>query len=715
MLLALAIITTIALIGFHPLDWPAGAHPSEIQNPMKTVGAAIAFYLANYIFGRWGSFVFSIVLAFWGLKFISGGGKPFRWTLSFLAAGLLAGWLIRLSASTFEVDIPDYNWGLLSGSAAFALEKYAGFAGAWIISIAALLITAELSVGLKFPRISFGWIGELAQKHRLNRQKARIEKQRRKKEQPLKTKLKKKKKRDRRSVQLDSPIISAEFDDLSLTPQDKRSPETTGSPETYTFPPVELLHPADNGEEVSEEELRASAIALEMRLAEFGVEAKVVDVHPGPVITRFDLQPAPGVKVNRIVALQDDLSLSMRARSLRILAPIPGQAAVGVEVPNSKSRTVRLRSVIESEAYRKSRSKLTIALGVDTAGEPYVANLSDMPHLLVAGTTGSGKSVCLNSILASIIYRARPDEVRFALIDPKKLELSMYIPLVEHFLITPPGVKEAVVTEPESALKLLKSLEIEMHTRINQLSQSGCRTLEEYNLKRVETRIPLLLLVIDELADLMLSAGGAIETPIARLAQMGRAVGIHLIVATQRPSVDVITGVIKANFPCRIAFQVATKVDSRTIIDANGAETLLGKGDMLFTPPGSGRPIRLHCSYITTEEIEAVVEHVSRQPVIEGLTELPDPADEDRRELDLSPGSRDELFEEAARLIALHQQGSVSLLQRKMKIGYARAARIIDQMEAAGIVGPFDGSKARKVLVDETWLPQMGAKGKDEG
>ncbi len=700
LLIAGAIITAVALLGYNPIDWPAGSHTAEIENPLKTLGAAIAFFLANFVFGRWGGFVFPVILFIWAVRAFTGGGRPVRNTLSLLAIGLLIGWLLHLFAHSFNLTLEEHNWGLIAGGLAEALVKYAGFAGAWIVTIAALLVTAEITIGIKLPALNLEGIKGWLQQRKIRRFKARAEKKKRRMDKP-RTKIRKKK-IPAASLKVRKP----EPQDLELIEQIPDKTETTQ--EEFTLPSVELLTKADNGEEVTEEELRASSMALEMRLAEFGVEAKVVEVHPGPIVTRFDLQPAPGVKVNRIVALQDDLSLSMRARSLRILAPIPGQAAVGVEVPNSAARIVRLRTVIESKAFKEAQSLLTLALGVDTAGEPYVVPLQEMPHLLVAGTTGSGKSVCLNAILASIIYRARPDQVRFALIDPKKLELSLYVPLVEHFLITPPGVKEPVVTEPDSALKLLKSLEIEMHTRIDKLSQSGCRTLEEYNNGRAETRLPLLVLVIDELADLMLSAGGAVESPIARLAQMGRAVGIHLIVATQRPSVDVITGIIKANFPCRIAFQVATKVDSRTIIDANGAETLLGKGDMLFIPPGEGRARRLHCSYITTEEIEAVVEHVSRQPVLEDLAELPDPLQDEPRELDLSPGSRDELFEEAAKLIALHQQGSVSLLQRKLKIGYARAARLIDQLEAAGVVGPFDGSKARKVLVDETWLPEMG-------
>ena len=714
LLICAALIIMIALVFFHPFDWPAGGHPEEIANPLRQLGAALAFLLVNFTFGRWGALVFPPLLFIWGISLFSRKVRPLSASLKLLALGLLLGWLIQLFSKSVGLPLPEYQFGLLSNGLASMLERFAGFTGAWIITLAALFLFLEFTIGLGFLKNLFLTLGEIWERFLLNYRRSRENRRRWKEElassvseesdddSPLPSG---KEPRRRKLVpEEDAEIVETED---SPPPEIEKTPPKTE--ETYIFPSPGLLKPPAMVEDISDEELRESAVSLESRLAEFGVQARVVAIHPGPVITRFDLQPAPGVKVSRIVALQDDLSLSMRAKSLRIMAPIPGEAAVGVEVPNPKIRTVHLRQVIESEVFTKSKSKLTLALGVDTSGNPYTAELSDMPHLLVAGTTGSGKSVCLNTILASILFQATPREVRLALIDPKKLELKVYIPLLEHHLITPPGVKEPVMTESEDALKVLKSLELEMQRRYIILSDKGHRSLEEYNENRENTRLPYIILVIDELADLMMTAGGAIETPIARLAQMGRAVGIHLIVATQRPSVDVITGLIKANFPCRIAFQVATKVDSRTIIDANGAETLLGKGDMLFLPPGSATAVRIHGSLITTREIEAIVDHVSRQPVFEDLMELPDPLEEPQRMLNLTPGTRDELFEESAKLIAVHQQGSVSLLQRKLKIGYARAARIIDQLEAAGIVGPFDGSKARKVLVDEAWLPQMGS------
>jgi len=716
-LILAAVLTLISLIFYHPFDWPAGGHQDEISNPLKQLGAATAFILINFTFGRWGSFVFPLILFICGIKFFIRDLKILILILKLVGLGIIIGWLLYLVSGSIGNPLPEYNYGLISEGIAKSLEVFTGTVGTWIITVAVCLVYLEITIGLRSPAWLFGIIGTVhsiisrISQRNIDTQRDRSQRQKKTKPQKQdkleKVKTKRKKKKKDKSKNISTEKIEKETVDT----EDKT---VSAADEVYTLPSTDVLKPSPSGENIPDSELRNAASSLEQRLSEFGVQAQVVAIHPGPVITRFDLQPAPGVKVSKIVALQDDLSLSMRAKSLRIMAPIPGEAAVGVEVPNAKIKTVRIKEVVESDSYKNSPSKLAMALGVDTSGNPYTANLNEMPHLLVAGTTGSGKSVCLNTILASILFRSTPEEVRLALIDPKKLELKVYVPLLEQHLITPPGVKEPVVTEPDGALKVLKSLEMEMQMRYNKLSEKGNRSLEEYNRNRDITKLPYIVLVIDELADLMMTAGGAIETPIARLAQMGRAVGIHLIVATQRPSVDVITGLIKANFPCRIAFQVATKVDSRTIIDCNGAETLLGKGDMLYLPPGSANPIRLHGSLITTEEIERVVDHVSRQPSWEDMLELPDPLDEPQREISLTPSSRDELFEEAARLVAVHQQGSVSLLQRKLKIGYARAARIIDQLEADGIVGPFDGSKARKVMVDETWLPEMGFGGGED-
>lgn len=488
----------------------------------------------------------------------------------------------------------------------------------------------------------------------------------------------------------------------------------------YVMPGLDLLHyPGDQVTIFSEEEQRQNGNLLERRLEEFGVSGKVVDVHPGPVITRYEYEPAPGIKISRITSLADDLALAMRAKRIRVVAPIPGKAAVGIEIPNQNPETVYLRSILDSDKFRQSKSPLTIALGKEISGKPYVTQLDRMPHLLVAGSTGSGKSVCLNAIITSILYCAHPTEVKFVLIDPKRLELSLYKDLLNHHLIFREDLDETVVTNPPNSLAVLRSLEYEMEQRYDLFATAGVRNIEDYNQRVRSGRItgteeepavplPYIVVVIDELADLMLMAAKEVEEPIARLTQMARAIGIHLIVATQRPSVDVITGVIKANFPARIAFAVASKTDSRTILDMNGAEKLLGRGDMLFLPPGSPEPLRIHGALIEVEEIEQVIAHIQRQPRYpRKLLPIKEEEAVDNVSGISGPGQRDELFKEALKLVVRHQQGSISLLQRRLKVGYARAARLIDELEAAGIVGGFDGSKAREVLIDEEYLEQL--------
>jgi len=461
------------------------------------------------------------------------------------------------------------------------------------------------------------------------------------------------------------------------------------------------------------------ARTLEQKLALYGVQGKVVQIHPGPVITRFEVEPAPGVKISKFQNIADDLALVLKAKQIRIIAPIPGKAAVGIEIPNPQPSLVPFRNVIESTEFQQATSRLTLGLGVDTTGQVYVTDLTAMPHLLVAGSTGSGKSVCLNAIIASLLFKHTPEEVRFILIDPKKLELSIYAKLRRHHLITLSGLNEDVITTPENAISILRRLGFEMERRYKILSKANVRILEDYNAWVEEQppnvvaeknlqKLPYIIVIIDELADLMMVADREIEEPIGRLAHLSRAVGIHLIVATQRPSTDVITGAIKANFPCRIAFQVASKTDSRVVLDINGAERLLGKGDMLFQPPREPLPIRLHSAYVSTQEIARIVDYVAAQPAFPPL-ELPfEKEAEISEQVGQLAGQRDELFNEALKLVVRHNQGSISLLQRRLRIGYARAARLIDQMEQAGFVGVFDGSKAREVLVTEEDLEEMG-------
>ncbi|MDP6569762.1 MAG: DNA translocase FtsK, partial [Candidatus Marinimicrobia bacterium] len=467
-------------------------------------------------------------------------------------------------------------------------------------------------------------------------------------------------------------------------------------------PQVKNLH--------TEEELREKANQLVHALETYGVSGRVVRISPGPVITLFEIEPAEGVRVNKFTNLADDLARVMKAQRVRIIAPIPGSKSVGVEIPNDNPATVFLKNIINSEQYIRADSKLSISLGKTTTGEAYVFDLGNMPHLLVAGATGAGKSVCINTMIVSILYKSKPDEVKFILVDPKKLELATYKSLVGYHLITAPNLDEYVMTTPENAVGILDSAIVEMERRFQVFADARVRNISEYHERRKENPelepAPYIVVVIDELADLMLTSGRAVEEPIARLAQKARAVGIHLIVATQRPSVDVITGVIKSNFPARIAFQVSSKVDSRTILDQMGAEKLLGRGDMLFLLPGTASPIRLHNAFITLEEIEAVMEHISSQPKPEEIL-LPETRKE-KVDGDFSlDEDQDELLKDAAVLVIQSQQASVSLLQRKFRIGYSRAGRLIDELEALGIISGYSGSKARDVLVDESYLANV--------
>ncbi len=479
----------------------------------------------------------------------------------------------------------------------------------------------------------------------------------------------------------------------------------------YVFPSVELLDVARASEEVNEEELKANAELLRSKLADFGVEIESVSVTPGPVVTLYELVPATGVKISRIESLQDDIALALKARGIRIIAPIPGKGTVGVEIPNHNPALVTLRGIINSSRFRDFKGALPLGIGKTITGEVCVDDLAKMPHLLIAGATGSGKSVGINTIITSLIYRLHPSDVKFIIIDPKKIELSQYGKLNKHFLAVCPDIDEEIVTTPNNAVLVLKSVELEMENRYDRLAAAGVRNIADYNDRLKAGRLhdtatvkhrelPYLVIFVDELADLMITAAKEVEEPIARLAQLARAVGIHLVLATQRPSVDVITGVIKANFSARVAYQVASKIDSRTILDMKGADQLLGNGDMLYLAAGSPKPIRVQNAFISADEVERVVQHIAKQKGYSHATMLPSVLEKKRGSNAVGGGSTDELFEEAAQIIVRHQQGSVSLLQRRLKVGYSRAARLIDELEAAGIVGPFDGSKAREVLVE---------------
>ena len=488
----------------------------------------------------------------------------------------------------------------------------------------------------------------------------------------------------------------------------------------YQFPTLELLN--DYGvakAQVTKEELEANKDRIVETLGHYGISIASIKATIGPTVTLYEIVPEAGVRISKIKALEDDIALSLAALGIRIIAPIPGKGTIGIEVPNTKKEMVSIRSVLGSEKFARTEMDLPIAFGRTITNEVFVADLAKMPHLLMAGATGQGKSVGLNVILASLLYKRHPATLKFVLVDPKKVELSIFNKIERHYLAKLPDTDEAIITDTKKVVNTLNSLCMEMDRRYDLLKEAGCRNLKEYNVKFIERRLnpkkghrflPFIVLVIDELADLMMTAGKEVETPIARLAQLARAIGIHLIVATQRPSVNVITGIIKANFPCRISFKVTSKIDSRTILDTGGADQLIGQGDMLFSA-GSDL-IRVQCAFIDTPEVDRLCDFIGEQQGYSDAYLLPEVAGADgdagsgNEEMDTT--ERDSMFEDAARCIVLHQQGSTSLLQRKLKLGYNRAGRLIDQLQHAGIVGPFEGSKARDVLIaDEYQLEQL--------
>ncbi len=478
----------------------------------------------------------------------------------------------------------------------------------------------------------------------------------------------------------------------------------------YQLPKVDFLEEEKEIEVKDQNDfLKIKAADLKHALSTFGVSGEVPRVSPGPVISLFEVVPAEGVRVNKFTNLSDDLARVMQAQRIRVIAPIPGSKSVGIEIPNESPEIVYFKSIISSKEFIESESKLTIALGKNTKGEAFVFDLSKMPHLLVAGATGAGKSVCINTIICSILYKAKPNEVKFILIDPKKLELATYKSLVGYHLITAPNIDEYVMTTGKNAVMILDSAITEMERRFQVFADSRVRNIQEYHekfkLNNNLEEIPFIVVLLDELADIMMTSGKAIEEPITRLAQKARAVGIHLVVATQRPSVDVITGLIKSNFPARIAFQVSSRVDSRTIIDQMGAEKLLGRGDMLFLPPGMASPIRIHNAYITLSEIEKIMIHINKQQKPNEIM-LPEIIldKEGDSSVDVKSDENDELLKDAAILAVQQNQASVSLLQRKFRIGYSRAGRLIDDLENLGIISGYSGSKPREILVDYEYV-----------
>jgi len=460
---------------------------------------------------------------------------------------------------------------------------------------------------------------------------------------------------------------------------------------------------------VSNDELIANKNKIVETLANYKIQIDKIKATVGPTVTLYEIVPAPGVRISKIKSLEDDIALSLAALGIRIIAPIPGRGTIGIEVPNSQPEIVSMRSIIASKKFQETKFDLAIALGKTISNETYVLDLAKMPHLLVAGATGQGKSVGLNAIITSLLYKKHPSELKFVLIDPKKVELTLYTKLERHFLAKLPETEEAIITDTQKVIHTLQSLTIEMDQRYDLLKKAHVRNLKEYNEKFCNRRLnpelghrymPYIVVVIDEFADLIMTAGKEIETPIARLAQLARAIGIHLIIATQRPTTNIITGVIKANFPARIAFRVSSQIDSRTILDSTGANQLIGRGDMLVSTGND--LVRVQCAFIDTPEIEVITEFIGAQRGYSSAMLLPEvPGEEGLDISDVDLEKRDGLFDDAARLMVVHQQGSTSLIQRKFSIGYNRAGRIMDQLEAAGVVGPFEGSKARQVLIQD--------------
>jgi S-DNA-T family DNA segregation ATPase FtsK/SpoIIIE len=484
----------------------------------------------------------------------------------------------------------------------------------------------------------------------------------------------------------------------------------------YKFPPVSILKEHKTDSSFDNAEVIENKENIIKTLGDHKIPIKHISATVGPTVTLYEVVPERGVRLAKIKSLENDIALNLSALGIRIIAPIPGRGTVGIEVPNKKPETVSMRSLITSKAYQETKFDLALALGRTITNDPYIVDLTKMPHLLVAGATGQGKSVGINAIITSILYKKHPAEVKFVLIDPKRVELPLYMKIERHFLAKLPGEEDAIITDTQKVINTLNSLCIEMDNRLELLKTAQSRNIKEYNEKFISRRLnpekghrymPYIVLIIDEFADLIMTAGREIEGPIGRLAQLARAIGIHLIISTQRPSANIITGFIKANFPTRIAFRVFSSVDSRTILDSTGADRLVGRGDMLVS--SGNEPVRVQCAFIDTPEIEELTEFIGGQQGYPDAMHLPEYVDDSESGIqDIDLRKRDSMFDEAARMVVQHQQGSTSLIQRKLAIGYNRAGRIIDQLEAAGIVGPFEGSKARDVLVsDMTTLEQI--------
>lgn len=731
-ILSLGMILLASLVSFVPEDLPwYTSHPNvPAHNLVRITGAYMAGSLL-FVFG-YSAYLFVVCLLFWGWNKFMLRGLVFSWpkALSFVVLFCVLSALAGMIGAQ-ESSLRFQRSGLIGFMLSDFFVRYLGVVGSYIILVTlgtlSLVLTGEVLVAPLFMRgidKVRDWGGSLrptgssGEEDRQQPPKRSISmgsflKQpqtgavRKLQEEELKKALRAKETvADKKNGEKKEPVVPpaavkpAQPQIHIVQPQKPQNEEdlSTRYGETivgeYRIPSLELLEdPPSISPGKLQNTLMNGAKLLEGTLANFGVNAVVVHIERGPAITRYELEPAPGVKVQKFTTLSDDIALAMRATTVRVVAPIPGKNRVGIEVPNADFSTVYLKEVLAGDEFRSSKSKLTLSLGKDIAGKSMVADLAEMPHLLIAGTTGSGKTVCVNGIIMSMILNASPDEVKFVMIDPKMVELAQYND-IPHLLCP-------VVTDSQKASAALNWVVSEMETRYRALSKEGVRNLQGYNARG--HKMPYIVVIIDELADLMQVSAKAVESAITRIAQLSRAVGIHLILATQRPSVDVVTGVIKANFPARISFKVASKVDSRTVLDMNGAESLLGKGDMLFIKPGDAKPTRGQCSFVRDEEIQSVIRFIKDQQA--------PTYDESITKQQKGGGSgggedqSDEYYDEAVKLVIESNQASVSILQRRLRLGYTRAARLIDMMEQNGIVGHYAGSKPRDILVDrEQWL-----------
>ena len=745
--ICVAFLIAGSILMYDPTEEPS-LLAQNINNPFNIVGVYVGFYLFKLGFG-YASLFFPLILITIALQLISNFSLKVVRLLKFELVGLIflsviIGFFDNIKSINSSNQILEFDSsGLLGGLLLGLVFDWTGFIGTsiiifflsliFIISFFEIDIFTHLKTAFnKFKKLDFKLNFDIKnilpeRKERKESNPDSIIKDKEfindlsdpKEEDKIETVDKsiseiKPKNNDKSVFEEDDKIIDDEvFEKLSIeTAVEEKSAEIDDErkksiiKKEWKFPSTDILQSQDESKEINEDDIRSRSELLKNSLSNFGVEGSSGSIKTGPIITLFEILPAEGVRVNKFVQLSDDIARVMEAQSVRVLAPIPGSNYVGVEIPNKNPQTIFLKNVINSEKYLKSKAKLKLAIGKGTLGDISILDLVDMPHLLIAGTTGSGKSVSLNTIIVSLLYQLKPEEVKFVIIDPKKVEMSLYRALESHYLLKFSGIDESIITKKDNAILALRSLEREMDSRYDLLAEAGKRNISEYNESMKKSKkdlMPYIILMIDELADLMMYSPRDVEAPIARLAQLARAVGIHLIVATQRPSVDVITGVIKANFPARIAFQVATKIDSRTILDENGADKLIGKGDMLYQKPGSPAPVRMHGAFITLKEIEDLVNHISSQPkptevIIETVKE------ESSLVNNGEEGINDDLLVKAIEIIVMSKQGSISLLQRRLSVGYSRAARLIDEMERLKIVGPFTGSKAREVLVDESYL-----------